>query len=138
MPIKPENKARYPADWKQIRASILDRASHRCEQCKAPNRKIVARGEGKDAGSYQNEEADVYSAEDGAYLGRCRMSEYEVGRMTEIVLTIAHLDHTPENCDPMNLRALCQRCHLAYDAEHHKASAKATRRAKLNNGELFA
>lgn len=136
MPIKPENRARYPADWKQIRASILERAGNCCEQCKAPNRTIVARGEGKDAGTYQNSDAEVYSAEDGAYLGLCRMSEYEVGRMTEIVLTIAHLDHTPENCDPANLKALCQRCHLAYDAEHHKATAQATRRARSGNMEL--
>lgn len=31
MPIKPDNKARYPADWKQIRAKILERAQNRCE-----------------------------------------------------------------------------------------------------------
>lgn len=30
MPIKPENKARYPADWKAIRARILERAGDRC------------------------------------------------------------------------------------------------------------
>ena len=35
-----------------------------------------------------------------------------------VVLTVAHLDHTPENCDPSNLRALCQRCHNKYDAKH--------------------
>ena len=26
MPIKPENKSRYPKNWKQIRNSILERA----------------------------------------------------------------------------------------------------------------
>ena len=26
-------------------------------------------------------------------------------KLIKIVLTIAHLDHTPENCDPANLRA---------------------------------
>ena len=26
MPIKPENKARYPKDWKAIRAEVLERA----------------------------------------------------------------------------------------------------------------
>ena len=31
MPIKPENKARYPKDWKQVRARILVRAGNRCE-----------------------------------------------------------------------------------------------------------
>ena len=38
MPIRPENKARYPRDWKQIRAAILERAGHRCEQCGIKNR----------------------------------------------------------------------------------------------------
>ena len=33
-----------------------------------------------------------------------------------VVLTVAHLDHDPTNCDPDNLRALCQRCHSGYDA----------------------
>lgn len=33
-----------------------------------------------------------------------------------VVLTVAHLDHDPTNCDPDNLRALCQRCHNGYDA----------------------
>jgi 5-methylcytosine-specific restriction endonuclease McrA len=33
-----------------------------------------------------------------------------------VVLTTAHLDHDPSNCDPANLRAWCQRCHNTYDA----------------------
>lgn len=36
-----------------------------------------------------------------------------------VVLTIAHLDHMPENCQRANLKAMCQRCHLVYDQEHH-------------------
>jgi 5-methylcytosine-specific restriction endonuclease McrA len=138
MPIKPENKARYPADWKQIRASILVRAGDCCEQCKVPNHARIARGIGEDATTYMLDTGDVYCHFTGLHLGQCRHSDYNVGRMTDVVLTIAHLDHTPENCDPANLKALCQRCHLAYDAEHHKANAQATRRARLNNGELFA
>lgn len=54
-----------------------------------------------------------------------------------IVLTIAHLDHQPENCDPENLRAWCQRHHLAYDAEHHKANAYRTRKDKAQTMEMF-
>lgn len=42
------------------------------------------------------------------------------GKFAYVVLTITHLDHTPEHCDPDNLRALCQRCHNRYDAEHRK------------------
>ena len=46
---------------------------------------------------------------------------------SEVVLTTAHLDHTPENCDPANLRAMCQGCHLHYDRDHH---ARTTRRQR--------
>lgn len=56
---------------------------------------------------------------------------------TKVVLTIAHLDHTPENCDPSNLRALCQKCHLSYDAEHHRQTASHTREMKEKTGRLF-
>lgn len=37
MPIRPENKALYPPNWKDIRAEVLDRAGHRCECCHVPN-----------------------------------------------------------------------------------------------------
>lgn len=34
-------------------------------------------------------------------------------------LTVAHLNHIPEDCRRENLRALCAPCHLRYDAAHH-------------------
>ena len=55
-----------------------------------------------------------------------------------IVLTIAHLDHDTGNNEWYNLKAMCQRCHLAYDAPMHRAHSAATRHAKMNNLELFA
>jgi 5-methylcytosine-specific restriction endonuclease McrA len=107
MPIKPENKARYPKDWKQIRARILERATFRCE---------------------------------GSPLWPdCRVENYAQHPVTgsKVVLTIAHLDHTPENCADDNLRAWCQRCHLAYDAQHHAINAAATRRKGKAVADLF-
>lgn len=136
MPIKPENLARYPANWPEIRAAILERAGHCCERCKVANHVRIARGAGKDLGAYMTDDADVFDADTGEYLGRCRMTEFNVLKMVDIVLTVAHLDHTPENCDPSNMLALCQRCHLRNDIEHHKLTARATRRARLNNLEL--
>ena len=81
MPIKPENKKRYPHNWKEIRKNILHRAENKCEFCGIKNYTIRENG-------------------------------------SKVVLTIAHLDHTPENCEPDNLRALCQKCHNKYDAKH--------------------
>lgn len=108
MPIRPENKARYPNDWKRIADAIRERAGQRCEgspaypDCRAPNR------------------------------------EPHPTTGSRVVLTVAHLDHTPENCDPPNLRAMCQRCHLTYDAQHHARTAYATRKAAAKTGDLFA
>lgn len=34
-------------------------------------------------------------------------------------LTVAHLNHTPEDVRPENLQAMCAPCHLRYDAKHH-------------------
>jgi len=58
-----------------------------------------------------------------------------------VVLTVAHLDHDPGNNAPENLRAMCQRCHLTYDAALHARHAAETRRRKAIEAgqlELFA
>lgn len=34
-------------------------------------------------------------------------------------LTVAHLNHTPEDVREENLMAMCAPCHLRYDAKHH-------------------
>lgn len=34
-------------------------------------------------------------------------------------LTVAHLNHVPEDVADDNLMALCAPCHLRYDAKHH-------------------
>lgn len=68
MPIKPENRARYPANWKEIRAAILERAGNCCEQCKVANGKRIARGAGPFAGTYQADTAEVFDGETGEYI----------------------------------------------------------------------
>lgn len=136
MPIRPENRARYPANWStEIRPSILKRARDCCEKCRAPNGKTICRE--MSGASYMTMDGMVFDAETGDALGYARGSEYPAGRFVTVVLTIAHLDHQPENCDPGNLRAWCQRCHLRYDQQHHADNAAATRRAKKASGDLF-
>ena len=53
-----------------------------------------------------------------------------------IVLTVAHLNHTPEDCRDENLKAMCQRCHLRYDHDHHQRNARETRRRNKRTAEL--
>jgi len=55
-------------------------------------------------------------------------SVYGSGKL--VVLTTAHRDHTPENCDDANLFAGCQGCHLWYDRAHHADTARKTREAE--------
>lgn len=69
----------------------------------------------------------------------CGAKNYEPHPVTgsKVVLTVAHLDHNPMNCAEDNLKALCQRCHLSYDAKHHAKNAVTTRHIrKLESGQL--
>jgi len=80
MPVKPENRHRYPADWAAISLRIRAREKNRCKFCGARNHE----------------------------------PNPETG--SRVVLTVAHLNQIPEDCREENLAALCQRCHLRYDA----------------------
>lgn len=69
----------------------------------------------------------------------CGAENYKPHPITgsKVVLTVAHLDHNPQNCVDENLKALCQRCHLTYDAQHHAKNAAKTRyKRKLEKGQL--
>lgn len=114
MPIKPENKGRYPADWPEIRQRVLKRAKNRCEWCGARNYSV-----GQHGISGWIEQSDPCEWE-----GIMKMMDLAFG-LVRIVLTIAHLNHIPEDCRMENLRAWCQRCHNRYDIEHRKQTRKA-------------
>ena len=93
-PIRPEMRSRYPVNWDAISYRIrFDSAKGQCEctgQC-------------------------------GLHETR-RCSERHFAPATfargKIILTVAHLDHEPSHCND-NLLAMCQRCHLRYDRDHH-------------------
>lgn len=108
MPIRPENRDRYPAEWPAISWVIrFIRAGGRCE----------CRGEcGRPVDHLERD-------------GRCVNHNGEAAHRTysKVVLTVAHLDHMPENCHPANLRAMCQGCHLHYDRDHHAETRRHTR-----------
>ena len=106
MPIATENRGRYPdpETWAAIRHLVLVRAGFRCEcdgRCGRQHR------------------------------GRCveqHMAPARTGGAgVRIVLTTAHLDHTPENNALENLAAMCQGCHLHYDIDHHVQSMRERR-----------
>jgi len=135
----PCDYSKYPKNWKSyIRPEILKRAGNACEQCGVPN---YAMGYRDDKGTFV--------ALSRVQQHRLEKSNPHGHKVIKIVLTVAHMDHDVKNNDMMehganalprmasNLRALCQKCHLAYDAEHHQANAANTRRKnKVDAGQL--
>lgn len=121
MPIRPENRHRYPADWAEIRERMLHRATRWVEGVGMVPR-CECRGEcGR--GTHEGQCPNFNGGE--AY-----------GTGSRVVLTIAHLDHTPENNHGSNLRAMCQGCHLHYDLEHHaETRARTLREAREASGQ---
>ena len=117
MPIRPENKARYPKNWPEIRQRIGERSGWRCECTGECGR------------------THCHLGEDGRCINRQGESAWLTG--SRVVLTVAHLDHVPEHCDDSNLRHMCQGCHLHYDKDHHAETARATRRKNLRVPDMF-
>ena len=115
MPIRPENRRRYPKDWRLISERIrFERAGGRCE----------CSGEcGLDHG----------------IAGRCNAWHGDPHPATGsiVLLTVAHLDHTPENCADDNLRAMCQRCHNRYDMPMRRRGIAERTHAARAVGDLF-
>lgn len=116
MPIK--DRSLYPSNWKAIRASILERAGHKCEQCGVENYAV----------GYREADGTFVPVSDEALHNG--VAEADNLKLLQIVLTISHTDHDPTNNDPTNLRALCQRDHLLHDKHLHAQNAAATRRAR--------
>ena len=119
MPIKPENKKLYPKNWKEIRQKILQRAGNKCEFCGVENL----------TWGYRNEKGDFIISEGMQQEADMLGGEH----IFRIVLTIAHLDYNPQNNNPENLKALCQKCHLNYDKKHH---AETRRKSKINKNQI--
>lgn len=137
MPIRESERHRYPADWPEISRRIREGAGQVCEFCGVANYALGA----FIGGLWHKAEPRGTGLRDDPRPGEmfpCRRGESVVwARVRRIVLTVAHMDHQPENCAAENLKALCQRCHLAYDRPHHLRNAARTRRSKLNQLDLL-
>lgn len=126
MPIRPENRARYPKDWPAISRRIrFERAGNCCEQCGVPNHALGGRTPDGQWHKARNTGCDRRLPEPGSDWWCDGPNGAHMLRIVRIVLTVAHLDHTPENCDDENLRAWCQRCHNLYDAKMRRDGIRA-------------
>lgn len=113
----PIDYSKYPPNWKkEIVPSILERAGHSCETCGLPNHtfvwaiKLWVKG---DKGRYSLRSIWFRNEDDA----RREATMYTV-RKVKVVLTISHTDHDEKNHEIKldRLKALCQICHLRYDA----------------------
>lgn len=97
MPIRKDNLHRYPKNWKQISLRIRKRSKGRCEFMDPLGSKK-----------------------------RCKARQGKLHPITKskVVLTVAHLNHKPEDCRDENLKAGCQRCHNRYDSKNRVQGIK--------------
>lgn len=122
----PMERKRYPANWNQIALQIKEKTGWHCENCDRPCRKPQEdRFDFEDRIESTLWADELYEEKYDEELGTVYLS-----KLTRFALTVAHLNHTPEDCRPENLKALCSVCHLRYDAAHHVRSAKANRYKK--------
>lgn len=113
----PFHRHKYPKDWEVISRRIrFGRAGGRCE-CHG--------------------ECGLHRTNPGPRRCIERNGEPAKWARGKIVLTVAHLNHDPQDCRDENLRAMCQRCHLRYDVALHVGNAKKKRRAALAVRDMF-
>jgi len=123
MPVRPENRARYPKDWKTVVVPrVRARSGDVCEctgQCGL--RHVVVEGKQLDL------PPDLWIPSGPAM--RCTAANGQPHPVTgsKVILTVMHLNHRPEDCDDDNLLHGCQRCHNRYDAPTRAAGIKERR-----------
>ena len=134
MPIRPDLRQHYGSVWQSVRARVLERAGGKfdkkgkylggakCEQCQVPDQQRAERGPGGLWKSLLVGERSLWRDARGELTDI--LPCYPRVRIVRIVLTVAHLNHVAGDDRDKNLKALCQWCHLNYDAEHHKESRK--------------
>lgn len=129
----PIDYSEYPPNWHtEIRPAVLKRANNRCEDCGLYNHSIICKDDRKRPSKQQ---WDMY----WDLLKRTtKLRAMRAMQFTKIILTIAHLDHDKLNHDVKldRLKALCQKCHLGLDIEHHKTNRKYGRNWKRDQLSL--
>ena len=95
----PWSRSLYPSDWETIALEVKESVGWKCEecgkQCRRPGQSFL----------------------DFAYpfLESGQMDSDDLDHPQRFTLTVAHLNHKPEDCRPENLKALCAPCHCQMD-----------------------
>lgn len=119
----PMDRSLYPKDWDAIARAIKVAADWKCQQCGRPCRRpgetlydFVWRIEEDWAETWAKDLYDEEFDEEFGYV--------PVLRARRFVLSVAHLNHRPEDCRPENLKALCMSCHGRMDLTPSALAAK--------------
>jgi 5-methylcytosine-specific restriction endonuclease McrA len=117
----PMDRSLYPPNWDEIALSVKERDKWKCQECSRECRK---------PGENPVEFLKRLHSSPCSELPAPDEFLFYPGRF---VLTVAHLDQQPANCDRSNLRALCSVCHLRYDSQFRalQKRLKAERRGQL-------
>lgn len=136
MPIRPENRARYPADWPKISLAAKQRAGWRCVECGVRH---LSWGYREADGTFvELPQRPLREAGHRKPPFRLRCDDGRVLDVIEIVLTTAHHpDPDPANCAPENLKVWCQLHHNRADAAMRLANRLARERAEMRTPDLF-
>lgn len=146
MPIDPEWKTLYPENWDAISLEVREAAGQCCEWCRVPNHITITRHDQVDAWTLETDPEELRDAQwfdsRGDEIPTPNIvadhwldeDDWNV-RAVDVVLTVAHLDHDPRNCERSNLRALCQSCHITYDKNPVQRRKREMLRAELLHGQ---
>ena len=94
----------YPNNWHEIAHAVKEAAGWKCERCGVKHEVVCPECQG-------------FGGAVAAYNGLWRKCPTCDGKgQRERILTVHHLDGNKANCEPWNLAALCQRCHLSIQA----------------------
>jgi hypothetical protein len=130
MPISPENRARYPKNWKsEVVPRIRARSGDNCE-CLGECGLFHYRVDGR-----QCDSEIMLNRREPIKCGAVNGQPHPVTG-SKVVLTVGHLNHTPEDCRDEVLRHWCQRCHLRYDRTEHGRNARKTRFRMMGQEDL--
>jgi hypothetical protein len=123
----PIDYKKYPPNWKtEIRPRIMKRSNNTCEASGCDFRHLeevwAVRHKGRTTGWFRSfEEADkMPKTFESRYNHKLKKTlAVPNPKKVKVILTIAHLDHDETNHDVTDerLMAMCQICHLRYDAK---------------------
>ncbi len=123
----PIDYKKYPPNWlTEIRPRIMARAKNTCEcdDCDFKHLELVwaVKRNGRTQGWFRDfEQANLIpkSIESKKNKKTSKVELVDNPKKVKVILTVAHLDHDELNHDVKDerLKAMCQLCHLRYDAK---------------------